>query len=171
MAVTKIRRISGWTLIALMLVTVGILAMFYMGGTLTDSQEIAKELGAPVNPNADLTVPIHTSELLYWCYALFGLSVLGLVFFGVLQFVSSLVTKPKAALATLAILVAFAALLGITYATGDGTPLPKINVDSEKYNVESWLKISDMWINSSYVLMGLCLLAIIFGSVKKVFNK
>jgi hypothetical protein len=157
MAVSKMRRLSGWTLIALTVVSVGVLALFYLGGV--------------VDPKAEMKAPIYTAELLYWCYAIFGLSVVGLLFFGVLQFVSSLTTRPKDALVSFVVLVAFAALLGLTYSIGDGTPLPNINDDSAKYNVAGWLKISDMWIYSTYILLGLCVLAMAFGSVKKVFNR
>jgi hypothetical protein len=157
MAVTKIRRFSSWTLIAVILISVGVLGLFYMGGV--------------ADPKAEIKEPIHTSELLYWCYAIFGLAVLGLLVFGLVQFVSSLMTRPKAALASLGILVAFAALLGITYSMGEGTPLSGINEDSAKYNVTSWLKLSDMWIYSMYVLLILSILAMAFGSIKKVFNR
>ncbi|MDR3269871.1 MAG: hypothetical protein LBT83_12510 [Tannerella sp.] len=157
MAVRKIRRISSWTLIALMLISVATLCLFYFGGV--------------IDPNVEQKEPVNTSLLLYWCYAIFALAVIGLLLFGIIQFISSLKAKPKAALASLVVIIAFVALLGITYSMGDGTPLPKINVDSARYNVESWLKISDMWIYTTYVLLGLSVLAIIGGSVKKVLNK
>ena len=94
-----------------------------------------------------------------------------LVLFGIMQFFSSLKTKPKAALGSLVVVVAFFVLLGITYAIGDSTPLPGINVDSAQFNTPGWLKISDMWIYSTYVLLGLSILAMIAGSLKKILNK
>jgi hypothetical protein len=124
-----------------------------------------------VDPNVEQKEPVNTSLLLYWCYSIFALSVIGLLLFGLFQFVSSLKAKPKAALASLVVIIAFVALLVITYSMGDGTPLPNINIDSARYNVEGWLKISDMWIFSTYVLLGLSILAIIAGSIKKVLNK
>ncbi len=94
-----------------------------------------------------------------------------LVLFGIMQFFSTLKTKPKAALGSLVVLIAFVVLLGVTYAMGDATPLPGINVDSAQFNTAGWLKVSDMWIYSTYVLLGLSVLAMIAGSLKKVLNK
>jgi glucan phosphoethanolaminetransferase (alkaline phosphatase superfamily) len=157
MAVSKIRKISSWTLLAVIIISAGVLALFYFGGV--------------VDPNAEQKEPIHTAELLYWCYAILGLAVAGLLIFGVIQFITSLLSKPKSALISLVVIVAFAALFIITYSIGDGTELANINADSAKYNVEGWLKISDMWLYTTYTLLVLSILAMIFGSVKKVFNK
>ena len=150
MAVTKIRKLSSWMLTGVIIVSVIVLAMFYLGGV--------------VDPAAENKEPVNTSLLLYWCYALFGVTMVCLVLFGIMQFFSTLKTKPKAALGSLV-------LLGVTYAMGDATPLPGINVDSAQFNTAGWLKVSDMWIYSTYVLLGLSVLAMIAGSLKKVLNK
>jgi len=65
----------------------------------------------------------------------------------------------------------FVAMLFITYSIGDGTPLQGLNADSQKYNTEGWLKITDMWINSSIVLMVLIIIAVVAGSAKKMLNR
>ena len=157
MAVTKIRKLSSWMLTGGIIVSVIVLAMFYLGGV--------------VDPAAENKEPVNTSLLLYWCYALFGVTMVCLVLFGIMQFFSTLKTKPKAALGSLVVLIAFVVLLGVTYAMGDATPLPGINVDSAQFNTAGWLKVSDMWIYSTYVLLGLSVLAMIAGSLKKVLNK
>ena len=157
MAVTKIRKMSSWMLTGVIIISVIILAMFYLGGV--------------VDPAAENKEPVNTSLLLYWCYALFGVTMVCLVLFGIMQFFSSLKTKPKAALGSLVVFVAFVILMGVSYAIGDPTPLPGINSDSEQFNTPGWLKISDMWIYSTYVLLGFSVLAMIAGSLKKVLNK
>ena len=157
MAVTKIRKMSSWTLLCVMIFSVIVFAMFYLGGV--------------IDPAAEKPEPVNTSILLYWCYVVFGIAVVLLLLFGLMQFLSTLKSKPKAAISSLGVLIAFLAMLGITYAIGDTTPLPGINADSAQYNVASWLKISDMWIFSIYILLGLSVLAIVGGSVKKVFSK
>lgn len=157
MAVTKIRKMSSWTLLGVMLVSVIVFAMFYFGGV--------------VDSAAEKPEPVNTSLLLYWCYVVFGIAVALLFLFGLVHFFATLKSRPKAAIGSLGVLVAFLAILGITYAIGDTTPLPGINADSAQYNVASWLKISDMWIYSIYILLGLSVLAILGGSVKKVFSK
>ncbi|MDR2119820.1 MAG: hypothetical protein LBP64_02950 [Tannerella sp.] len=157
MAVTKIRKISSWTLLLVMIISVGVLALFYLGGV--------------VDPAAEVKAPIYTSELLYWCYLMSVITIGGLFIFGILQFVSSLKAKPKAALVSLIVLIAFAALMGVAYGMGDATPLPNINSDSAHFNTEVWLKVSDMWIYATYVLLSLCILAMIAGSAKAIFKK
>lgn len=157
MAVTKIRKMSSWMLTGVIIISVIVLAMFYLGGV--------------VDPAAENKEPVNTSLLLYWCYALFGVTMACLVLFGIMQFFSSLKTKPKAALGSLVVLVAFVILMGVSYAIGDPTPLPGINSDSEQFNTPGWLKISDMWIYSTYVLLGFSVLAMIAGSLKKILNK
>ncbi len=157
MAVTKIRKTSSWVLLGVMLLSVIVLAAFYFGGV--------------VDPNLNKKEPVNTSLLLYWTYTVFAIALVLLVLFGGMQFLSTLKSRPKSALASLAVLVAFLAMLGITYAMGDTTALANINVDSAQYNVPKWLKISDMWIYSIYITLGLSIIAIIAGSIKKVFNK
>ena len=157
MAVTKIRKMSSWMLTGVIIISVIVLAMFYLGGV--------------VDPAAENKEPVNTSLLLYWCYALFGITMVCLVLFGIMQFFSSLKTKPKTALGSLVVLVAFVILMGVSYAIGDPTPLPGINSDSEQFNTPGWLKISDMWIYSTYVLLGFSVLAMIAGSLKKILNK
>ncbi|MDR0758303.1 MAG: hypothetical protein LBF85_10740 [Tannerella sp.] len=157
MAVTQIRRFSSWTLLLVMIISVGVLALFYLGGV--------------VDPAAETKEPIYTSELLYWCYLIAAVTIVGMLVFGILQFVSSLQAKPKAALGSLIVLIVFAGLLVITYVLGDATPLPNINTDSAHFNTEKWLKISDMWIYSIYVVLFLCILAMIAGSIKSVLKK
>ncbi|MDR1746212.1 MAG: hypothetical protein LBR49_02955 [Tannerella sp.] len=157
MAVTKIRKISSWTLWAVLALSVGALALFYFGGV--------------VDPNAEKKEPINTNILLYWVYIATLITVIALLIFGVFQFITSLKTKPKAALGSLVVLVLFAVLLGITYTIGNPAPLPNINVDSAHFNVPFWLKVSDMWIYTIYILLALCVIAMIASSVKKILNK
>ncbi|MDR1601867.1 MAG: hypothetical protein LBS42_05510 [Tannerella sp.] len=157
MAVTKIRRFSSWILILCTVITVVVLGFFYLGGV--------------EDPAAEIKAPIYTSLLLYWCYALVIITIAGMLIFGIFQFLSSLKAKPKAALGSLAVIIAFVGLLGITFAIGDITKLPNINVDSAHFNTDFWLKVSDMWLYSAYIMLILCVLAMIAGSIKTVFKK
>ncbi|MDR1122388.1 MAG: hypothetical protein LBM08_15950 [Dysgonamonadaceae bacterium] len=157
MAVTKIRRLSSWTLWTVALISLVVLGFFYLGGV--------------VDPNAEQLAPVNTDLLLYWCYIIFIITIIALVILGLFQFVSSVRTKPKSALASLGVLILFAALLGLTYSMGDATALPGINEDSAQFNTPFWLKVSDMWIFSMFILLAICILALIGGSVIKVFRK
>ncbi|MDR1454129.1 MAG: hypothetical protein LBJ01_00610 [Tannerella sp.] len=157
MAVTKIRKLSSWTLWAVALISVVVLGFFYLGGV--------------EDPNAELKAPIKTDWLLYWCYVVFAITIIALVILGLFQFASTVRAKPKSALASFGVLIVFAALLGLTYSMGDGTALPGINEDSAKFNVPFWLKVTDMWIYCMFILLAICILAMIGGTVLKVFRK
>ncbi|RHJ86559.1 hypothetical protein [Parabacteroides sp. AM08-6] len=157
MAVTKIRKISSWTLLISAIISIVVLGIFYAGGV--------------VDPAVENKEPIYTGLLLNWMYVLFGVTIACAVIFAIWQFVSLLKTNPKSAITSLIVLVLFAIMLFITYSIGDTTPLAKINADSAQFNVPFWLKVTDMWIYSTCILLVLIVLAVVAGSVKKLLNK
>lgn len=157
MAVTKIRKISSWTLLAAAIISVVVMGIFYTGGV--------------VDPAAEMQEPIHTGLLIGWVYILFGATIVSTLIFAIWQFIGLLKTNAKSAMTSLGVLVVFAAIMFISYAIGDGTPLPIINADSAAYNTPSWLKITDMWIYTTYILIGLIILSVIAGTVKRILNK
>ena len=156
MAVTKIRKISSWTLWTVAGISIAVLALFFLGGEIPDQKD---------------KTPIYTAELLYWGYTVLALAVVALIGFGAFQFTTSLMTNPKKALASLSVIVVFLVLLGITYGMGDATALPGINTESAVYNIPFWLKVTDMWLYTAYVLGTLCVLAVLSGSVIKIIKK
>ena len=158
MAVKKIRKIASWIQMLIVIVSLGVLAVFYFGGSVEDSRFATRE-------------PVYMSLLLYWLYVVFALSIILLIVFAVHQFTTSLMAKPKSALGTLGVLGAFIALLGLTYVMGNAVALPGINADFQKFNVPFWLKVTDMWIYTMYILFALCILAVVAGQFKKIFGK
>lgn len=157
MAVTKIRKLSSWTLLVISIITVIVVGMFFGGGV----QDPAAE-------NKDY---VYTELLLNWTYLVFFVTIIALVALGLWQFASTLKTNPKSALGSFIVAVLFVLLLVITYSMGDGTPLTTLNADSQTYNTSFWLKCTDMWIQSTIVLFVLIVLSICYGSVKKMLNK
>ena len=157
MAVTIIRKISSWTLLISSIISIVVLGMFYAGGV--------------VDPSVEMKEPIYTGLLLNWTSILFFVTIISTVIFALWQFTSLLKTSPKSALASLIVVVLFAAVLFITYSMGDATPLTGLNADSQAYNIPFWLKITDMWINSTIVLMVLIIIAVAAGSVKRMLNR
>ena len=157
MAVTKIRKISSWTLLICSLISIVVLGMFYAGGV--------------VDPAAELQEPIYTGLLIDWTSALFYVTIISTVLFAVWQFLTLLKTNPKEAISSLAVLVLFVALLFVTYTLGDDTPLTGLNADSQQYNTAGWLKISDMWIFSTIALFAAILACVVWGSIKKIMGK
>jgi len=91
--------------------------------------------------------------------------------FAVWQFLTLLKTNAKSAIMSLVVLVCFVAVLFITYTMGDATPLTGLNADSQVYNTPGWLKITDMWIMSTIVLLVLIVACVVWGSVKRIMGK
>ena len=158
MAVTKIRRISSWTLILVSILGLAVMALFYFGGE-----------EPPLN--GEWKYPTYTGEVLIWSYFLLGICALSMLFFGLAQFALKFKTNAKSSLMGLGVIIGFILLLFITYSIGDATPLAGINADSQVFNVEGWLKITDMWIYTMYILIGLAIIAIVWGAVKKAISK
>ncbi len=157
MAVTKIRKLSSWTVLLISLITVVVVGIFFGGGV--------------VDPAAEVKDYVYTELLLNWTYLVFFLTIIALVVLGVWQYASVLKTNPKSAVMSLVVLVLFALLLIITYSIGDGTPLTTLNADSQTYNTSFWLKCTDMWIQSTIVLFLLIIAAIAWGTIKRIMSK
>lgn len=156
MAVTGIRKTSSYTFLALVAISVIVFALFLFGGSELDMKENK--------------VYAYTDVLLYWTYALGILSVVTVLFFVVKDFIAELAASPSAALKKIAGPIALIVLLLVTYAIGDTTPL-KLNEEAQRFNAPFWLKFSDMWIYSVYVLLFLTIVAAIAGAVKSALNR
>lgn len=157
MAVTKIRKISSWTLLISAIISIVILVMFFAGGV--------------VDPAAELKEPVYTGLLINWVAVMFFASIICTLLFAVWQFANLLKTDSKAAIMSLVVLICFAAILLISYAMGDPTPLTGLNADSQSYNTAMWLKITDMWLISIVILVVLIVACAIWGSIKKIMGK
>lgn len=157
MAVTKIRKMSSWTLLIVSIISLVVLGMFYAGGV--------------VDPAAEMKEPIYTGLLINWTSVLFFVTIISTILFAIWQFVTLLKTNAKSAVTSLIVVVVFAAILFISYSIGDTTPLKGLNADSQVYNVPMWLKVTDMWIWSTVVLMILIVAAVVWGSVKRMLNR
>ena len=157
MAVTKIRKVSSYTLLALSCISVLIFFLFFLGGS---------EIDAKGN-----TVYEYTGTLLYWTYALFLVTISATLIFACKNFASSFQTNSRGALVSIGGLVAFLALLAITYAIGSGEPIKGLNEASQGYNTSGWLKVTDMWLYSIYVLFFLTIGAAIWGGISKALKR
>lgn len=148
---------SSWTLLIVSLISIVVLGMFYAGGI--------------VDPAAEMKEPIYTGLLINWTSVLFFVTIISTILFALWQFVTLLKTNAKSAITSLIVVVVFAAILFITYSMGDATPLKGLNADSQTYNIPLWLKVTDMWIQSTVVLMALIIAAVVWGSVKRMLNR
>ena len=151
MAVTKIRKVSSTTLLVLLALSVLIFVLFFAGGSELDAKG-----------NKDYA---FTGILLYWTYFLFLVTIVATIYFALRNIVSAFQTNSRRAMLSIGSLVAFVVLLGITYAIGDGEPIKGLNEASQAYNTAGWLKVTDMWLYSTYVLFVVTLGAVVWGGV------
>ena len=91
MAVTKIRKISSWTLLISSIISIIVLGMFYAGGV--------------VDPAAEMKEPIYTGLLINWTSVLFFVTIISTMLFAVWQFLTLLKTNAKSAIMSLVVLV------------------------------------------------------------------
>ena len=87
MAVTKIRKMSSWTLLIVSLISIVVLGMFFGGGI--------------TNPGEEMKEYVYTGLLLNWTSALFFVTIICMVLFAVWQFITLLKVNPKSALSAL----------------------------------------------------------------------
>lgn len=129
-------------------------------------------VGGYIDPTATKPEPKFTDLLFGLMYGALALTVAATVGFAVKGFASSFsdAKRRKNALAGLISLVAIVALLGITYVIG-GTDHLALGVDFQKYNTDHFLKFSDMWLYSIYVVLALNVVALIAFGIKGAIEK
>lgn len=154
MAVTKISKISRWTLYAMSVVTVVLIGLFFLAGNVQPEQQYAELVG--------LTEPTFTDALLYWVYILLGITILAVFVFSIYGFANNFMHNRKKAINSLVTLLIFAVLLVIAYSIGDGEPLNILGYEGPD-NVKGMLKLTDMWLYTIYILMALTILAMLIS--------
>lgn len=160
MAVAKIHKTSKMVLYAIIGITVLILAVFLFGGEVQVEERVVPTISEPR----------FTDLLMYWVYALLAISVLVLIAFAVSDFISSWKSRPKSAFRSLLVVLAFVAMLIITFAIGSDTPLNIVGYTGVG-NVPIFLKITDMWLYSIYLMVAVNVLALLFSSLLKSGKK
>lgn len=152
-------KVSYYVLYAMFAIILIVLGIFFFGGNAQ---------GDAVIPGVDpeMWQPAQTDSLLYLMYALFGLSVAATVVAAVFQFGSALKDSPAKAVKSLLGLVLLVVVLVIAWSIGDGTPLVIRGYDGTD-NVSFWLKLTDMFLYSIYILLFVTIVAIIASGIKK----
>ncbi|MBQ0029117.1 MAG: hypothetical protein MJZ24_05720 [Paludibacteraceae bacterium] len=115
----------------------------------------------PNDPNMDL--------FLKFIYFLLVLTIIVTLANAGMSFVTKLSNDPKKSLIMVGGVAVLALLFIITYATGDGTPMHIVGYEGDQ-NTSGWLKMTDMFLRTSYILAGVGVLAIIFNAVAKKLN-
>lgn len=152
-------KVSYYVLYVMFAVTLVVLGLFYFGG---DAQGDA--VLASIDP--EMWQPAQTDTLLFLMYGLFFLAVIATVGAFLFQFGSALRDNPGRALRSLVGVIVLAVVVIVAWTMGSEQPLNIPGYDGSD-NVPFWLKITDMFLYSIYILFGATVLAILFSSIKK----
>ncbi len=156
----KIQRVSGLALSVMLLITLVILGLFFFGGETPMDQRVVAD--------PSLSEPLYTDAILYWNYILFVLGVIAIVIGVIYQFGSTFADSPKTALKSLVGIALLVVVLVVTWTMGDATPLVIPGYEGTE-NVPFWLKLTDMFIYTLYIEVGVMILLMIgFGITKKI---
>jgi len=155
MAITKIKRISTAVFLITVFISLVVMGIFIFGGQATEEQMLR---GASLY---GLSQPRFLDLLIYWAYALLAITIVTLLIFAIRGFIIGLRDNPKKAIGGFVALVLLGVMLLIMHALGSGAILDIPGYDGN-HNVPFWLRISDMWIFSIYVMIAINILAIIF---------
>lgn len=151
-----VNKISTWVLYVMMAISAVVIVVFYAGGS--------------IDPEAEMLTPVYTDYLLNWMYALVGLGILCTVVFSLLNFVMTLIHNPKDAIQRVIVIAVCCGVLYGAWSLGDGTPLNIPGYEGTE-NVEFWLKLTDMFLYTIYLLLGGAIAAIAVSSVAKMIRK
>ena len=154
----KVSYYALYAMFAIILIVLGV--FFYLGGDATSDADVI----AGVDP--EMWQPANTNALLMLIYGLFGLAVAATVVAAVFQFGAALKDSPANAIKSLLGLVLLVVVLVIAWAAGDGTPMNIPGYDGTD-NVPFWLKLTDMFLYSIYILLFVTIVAIIASGIKK----
>ncbi len=154
----KIQNASGAVLWVILLISIVVFAMFYLGGEAAPEARTA--LGIT---DTSISMPVNTDTLVYWMYALVVATIAVTVIAAVLQYGALLKDSPKAAIRSLLGIILLVAVLVITYSMGDNTPLPLVGYTGSE-NQAPWLAIGDMFAYTVYLEIGVMVVLMIgFG--------
>ncbi len=155
----KTYMISYYVLYALFAITVVVLALFYFGG----------QAETPfVETTEAISQPAYTDTLLYQMYAMIGLAIVVTIVAFIQQFASAFKDSPKLALKSLTGGLLLALVLVISWAIGSSDALYIPGYEGTD-NVPFWLKLTDMFLYTTYFLLAVAIIAIIISSIKKRF--
>jgi len=148
-----IEKIPGISAIILVLVSILLVVLVYIGGNADSLTDAAGEA---------LTVPKFTDALLYWTYTLIVLVLLITLLMSLISYVKSFITSPISALKSLIPIVLFVLIFVVAWSLGTGEKMSIIGYEGDG-NEGNWARFTDMVIYSLYALFA-AIVATIVGS-------
>jgi hypothetical protein len=122
-----------------------------------------------INQSVDAESP-QISALIFLPFLLLIVIICAGLVFSLFHYIRIWKENPKKAVRSIVIIIACGLLLTITCTSGSGNPLPLTGYKGNE-NTYFWLKITDMWLYSIYILLSLGLLTLIGGIVWSYFKK
>ena len=119
----------------------------------------------PGTQGTDFEEPVATNTMLLWGYLLFGLSVLAIIIFPIIN----LVRQPKSAKRALIVVGIFAIIILISYAFSSGTPLHMPGYKGAD-NVPVKLHMVGTGLYATYFLGGIAFIGILFSEIYRIFK-
>lgn len=153
----KIQKVSGSVLYVILAITIIVAGLFFFGG----------EDPNPLVP--DMSQPVYTDSLTYLMYVLLGITIVITLAAAVYQFVMNFIDSPKAAIKSLASIIVLVGLLIVTWAAGSEQALVMPGYDGAE-NVPFWLKLTDMFLYTIYIMMAVLILLILGFGISKKFK-
>ena len=113
---------------------------------------------------------LEVSVFLNWLFLLFIVTVCTGLIFSFFYFIRQWKENSKKIGRSVAVIAAWGFLFLITWVSGSGKPLPLIGYKGNE-NTYLWLKVTDMWLYSIYVLLSLGFIALFGGIIWSYFKK
>lgn len=132
---------------------------------------VAEEVSEPVEETVKLSLMerlVHkrTDIAIIWAYILVVVTLFIAVGFSLVQVVSN----TKALIKGLIVLVGIAILVGIAYMLGSDVPLDIIGYDGTDNSDPRVLKLVDTGLLSTYFVLGIILISIVYSEIAKYFK-
>ncbi|WP_299232064.1 hypothetical protein [uncultured Bacteroides sp.] len=120
------------------------------------------------NPMGEYNAPEHTETLIFLTYGMLAVTIIITLLGGLAKFASSFKDNPASALKSLIGFVLIIVLLVVAYNMGSDAPVTL--ADGTTYADVLWLKVTDMLIYSTYVLLGIAVLGTLVN-LSGIFKK
>ena len=117
---------------------------------------------------AGLVEPANTPALMYLMYGMFAVTVIATLIGAIAQFGGALKDNPKGAVKSLLGLILLVVLLIVTYNIGSSETV--VLGDGSEYSDVTMLKVSDIFLYSTYVLFGIAAIGTLIN-LSGIFKK
>ena len=155
-----IDKIPGIAAVFLVLVSILLVVLIYIGGNADSLSDAAGE---------SLTVPTFTDALLYWTYSLIVLVLFITLLMSIVNYVKNFMNSPIAALKSLIPIVLFVMIFVVAWSLGTGDKMSIIGYEGNG-NEGNWARFTDMVIYSLYALFAAITVTIVGSKIYVVLK-